>query len=150
MKPLVVLLSVFCLSLVLIRLFTGNWSVSWPGNIAMSAMLIFTAIGHFAFTGGMEAMLPSFIPFKRFLVLFTGYIEIAAALGLLIPAMRGLTAWLLILFFLLVLPANVYAALNKMDYQKGTATGPGPVYLWFRIPLQVLFIAWVYLSNFVF
>jgi uncharacterized membrane protein len=55
-----------------------------------------------------------------------------------------LTAWLLILFFFLILPANINAAVNKIDYQKGTTDGNGLNYLWFRVPLQVFFIAWVY------
>jgi len=49
----------------------------------------------------------------------------------------------LILFFILILPANILAALKKVDYQKGTNDGPGAGYLWFRIPLQIFFIAWV-------
>jgi hypothetical protein len=30
------------------------------------------------------------------------------------------------------------------DYQKGTRDGSGTNYLWFRIPLQIVFILWVY------
>ena len=92
----------------------------------------------------MATMLPSFIPFKKVMVFFTGVFEIAAAIGLLIPPLRNLTAWLLIIFFLVILPANISAAIRQIDYQKGTTDGPGLNYLWFRVPLQFFFIGWAY------
>ncbi|MCW3117024.1 MAG: Membrane protein [Chitinophagaceae bacterium] len=144
MKPLIVLLAVFFLSLGATWLLTGDVNYALSGTIAMSAMLLLTASGHFMFAKGMESMLPSFIPFKKMMVFFTGIIEIAAAIGLLIVKLEYLTAWLLIIFFIMVLPANISAALRGIDYQKGTAGGPGSNYLWFRIPLQLLFIGWVY------
>jgi uncharacterized membrane protein len=91
-------------------------------------------------------MLPDFIPYKTAVIWLTGFIEIAAAIGLLIPQIRIITAWLLIVFLILILPANIYAATKQIDYQKGTFDGKGTTYLYFRIPLQILFIVWVYLS----
>lgn len=146
MKPLIVLLVVFIISLIVIRLVKGEYDIRQAGSVAMSAMLLFTAIGHFAFTKGMAMMLPDFIPAKREVVYFTGFIEIAAAIGLFIPSLRQITAWLLIVFFILILPANIYAAMHQVNYQKGTLDGEGLVYLWFRVPLQMLFIIWVYFS----
>ena len=145
MKPLLVLLGTFVTSLLAIRLFVGDLNFSLAGRIAMSVMLVFTSIGHFVFVQGMTLMIPAFIPFKKQIVYLTGVFEFAAAIGLLIPKLQNQTAWLLILFFLLILPANIQAAIKKIDYQKGTTSGPGLNYLWFRVPLQILFIAWVYL-----
>jgi len=144
MKPLVVLIVVFIVALAIDKLITGNFNYSLAGKIAMSAMLLFTSLGHFKFADGMANMLPSSIPHRKEIIVFTGGIEIAAAVGLLIPALQSLTAWLLMFFFILILPANISAALRGIDYQKGTTNGPGLTYLWFRIPLQILFIAWVY------
>ena len=146
MKPLIVLLSVFAISLLSTKIFRGNYEFAFSGRIAMSAMLVFTAVGHFVFTKGMTMMLPQFIPYKTEAVYLTGVIEIVAAIGLLIPNFNGLVAWLLIVFFILMLPANIYAAIKNVDYQKGTFDGSGLTYLWFRIPLQVVFIVWTYLS----
>ena len=143
MKPLIVLIVSFILSLLIIFLFSHHWDYIWAGNIGMSAMLLFTAIGHFAFMDGMTKMLPAILPFKKEIVWFTGLIEIAGAIGLLLPASRYETAMALIIFFVLILPANILAAIKKVDYQKGTHDGPGVKYLWFRIPLQLFFIAWV-------
>jgi uncharacterized membrane protein len=146
MKPLIVLLGAFGIALLVTKILYGNFEFALSGRIAMSAMLVFTAVVHFAFTKGMVMMLPGFIPYKTETVYLTGIIEIAAAIGLFIPNFRVITAWLLIVFFLLILPANIYSAIKHIDYQKGTFEGNGVRYLWFRIPLQILFIVWTYLS----
>jgi uncharacterized membrane protein len=146
MKPLVVLLGAFVISLGVIRYVTGTFDYSLAGRIAMSVMLAFTAMGHFAFTKGMTLMLPDFVPFKTEVVYLTGILEIIAAVCLLFPSLKVWTGWALILFFIVLLPGNIKAAVQHIDYQKGTFDGNGPAYLWFRIPLQWLFIAWTYLS----
>lgn len=147
MKPLFVLLLAFVICLFTIKLAKGHYRPAMAGRIAMSVMLLFTSIGHFMFTDGTVMMLPDFIPFKVQVVYATGIMEIAAAVTLLIPRLRLATGWFLIVFFIVMLPANIYASLHYVDYQKATLNGPGPEYLWFRIPLQLFFIAWVYLSS---
>lgn len=144
MKPLLILIAVFVLSLIGTKLFSGRFELALSGRVAMTAMLLFTALGHFMFTKGMALMLPSFIPFKKETIYVTGMLEIAAAIGLLLPGFRIITGWLLLLFFLLILPANIYAALKHINYQTGSFDGSGPHYLWFRVPLQLFFMAWVY------
>ena len=146
MKPLIVLLISFSLALLSTKLLLNNFEIALSARIAMAIMLVFTAIAHFAFTGGMEMMIPDFIPFKKAMVYFTGFIEICASIGLLIVHLKILTAWLLIVFFILLIPANIKAAVRHIDYQKGTFDGNGVTYLWFRIPLQILFILWTYLA----
>ena len=146
MKPLIVLVGTFVAALLVLRLIQGSFQTAFAARIAMAVMLIFTAIGHFAFTEGMTAMLPTFIPFKTFMVYFTGILEIAFGVGILIPDFRPLVGWIIIAFFIVLLPANIKAALENLNYQTGVYDGPGIVYLWFRIPLQLLFIVWVYFS----
>ncbi len=143
MKPLIVLITVFVISLFVTRYTNGDYLHFASGSIAMAAMLAFTAIGHFAFTDGMSKMIPHFIPFKKAIVYLTALIEIAAAILLLFPEYRQATGWFLIAFFIMLLPANIYAAINHIDYQKGCYSGGGKKYLWFRVPLQIFFILWV-------
>jgi len=147
MKPLIVLFTAFIIGLIVIRFIHNEFEIAFSARIAMSFMLIFTAIGHFIFADGMAMMIPDFIPFKKEVVYFTGIVEIAAALGLHFPKLRVLTAWLLILFFILILPANIKAAINRIDIQKASNDGNGLNYLWFRVPEQILFIAWTYFST---
>jgi uncharacterized membrane protein len=144
MKPLYVLLGAFITSLIILRFGFGEFDYSLSGKIAMSIMLIFTSIGHFVYSKGMILMIPDFIPFKKTLVYFTGIVEAAAAIGILIHPLQDITALLLIIFFILILPANINAAIKHIDFQKANNEGSGINYLWFRIPLQLLFIAWTY------
>lgn len=146
MKPLIVLLSSFLISVFVIKFIAKEYNIALAARIAMSSMLVFTAIGHFLFTKGMSMMIPKFIPFKESFVYLTGIFEVLLAIALLIPKLKVMSGWALIIFLLLMLPANVYASMNNINYQKGTFDGHGPAYLWFRIPLQIVFIIWIYLS----
>ncbi|MBV4359663.1 DoxX family protein [Pinibacter aurantiacus] len=146
MKPLIILIATFALSFLAILLFTGKYNFPLAGRIAICVMLISTGIAHFVYTNGMTMMLPEFIPFRKSLVYLTGILEIAAAVALLIPSWQFAAAVFLIAFLVVLLPANIYAAYNHINYEKGTFDGDGLNYLWFRVPLQVLFIVWIYLS----
>ena len=147
MKPLIVLLLSFTISLFVIKIINNEYDFKLSARIAMSIMLVFTAIGHFAFTKGMSMMIPQFIPYKETFVYLTGVFEILLAISLLIPRFKYISGWTLIIFLLLMLPANIYASINNVNYQTGTFDGNGLGYLWFRIPLQFLFIAWTYIST---
>lgn len=146
MKPLLILLVTFVTAAVVagIRNHAFEWALS--ARIAMAAMLLFTAAGHFVFVKGMSMMLPGFVPGKTVLIYSTGVLEIAAAVALLIPSLQQPAAWFLILFLAMLLPANIYAAVKRVHYQQATFNGNGPAYLWFRVPLQLFFIAWIYLA----
>ncbi len=144
MKPLFILLTTFAVCLIGAKIFKTESDFRLSGKIALSVMLIFTAIGHFAFTKGMKLMLPDFIPFRNGFVYITGIIEIIAAIAIFIPSLRVVTGLLLILFFILILPANIHAAIMHLNYETGTFDGKGTSYLWFRIPFQIMLILWTY------
>ncbi len=147
MKPLIVLLSSFVIAIFVVKIFKKEYDFASSARIAMSIMLCFTAIGHFVFTKGMSMMIPQFIPFKTSFVYLTGLFEILLAVGLIIPKLKVISGWTLIIFLLLMLPTNIYASIHNINYQKGTFDGHGLSYLWFRIPLQFLFMVWTYVSS---
>lgn len=147
MKPLILLLLVFVVSLTINRWATGTWNFLFAGNLAMFLMLCFTAIGHFKFIEGMTMMIPGFIPFKKEIVYLTGIMEVILGLGLMFPRLRTTSAIILVLMFVLMLPANINAAIRHIDYEKANFEGSGIGYLWFRIPLQVFFIAWLWFFS---
>lgn len=144
MKPLIVLLSTFVIAVLLLRLVKKKIDLQSAGRIAMAVMLAFTALGHFLFADGMAGMLPEWVPFRVEMVLATGVLEVMLGIGLLVPRIQKGVGWGLIVFFALVLPANIHAAIEGLNYQTGELDGPGLAYLWFRVPLQVLFVAWVW------
>lgn len=147
MKPLILLIIVTSISLLVLKIITGKFDYVLSARIGMSAMLIFTAIGHFIFTDGMALMIPEFIPFKKEIVYLTGIIEILAAIGIHFSLIRPTTGYFLILFLVLLLPSNIKASLEQLNYQNATYDGNGLLYLWFRIPLQILFIVWIYITT---
>jgi uncharacterized membrane protein len=142
MFTLILLIVSFCVFWMLSKyVIKGYFTVSLIGRIAMAIMLLFTAISHFYKTDEMVQMMPGFLPAKTELVYFTGVLEILAAIGLLFKRTAKWTSVLLILFFLTVLPANIIGAFRRVALG-GMENGPD--YLYFRIPLQLLFIGWTY------
>jgi len=143
MKPLFVLLGVSLLTAGIARVVSGDWALILAGNVGMCVMLLFTALGHFKFTAGMVTMMPVLVPFKKELVYATGVAEVLLGVALLVPAVRPVAGVVLIGLFCLMLPANISAAMRRVNYETGETDGPGLRYLWFRVPLQGVFIAWV-------
>lgn len=144
MKPFFVLLISFIVSLFVIKWCKGLFDYSLSGSIAMAVMLMFTAFGHFKFPKGMAMMIPNPVPFKMFIVYISGIFEILLGIALLFPSIKNVAAWSLIIFFVLILPSNIYAAYKNVNLEKANYEGAGLSYLWWRVPLQIFFIAWVY------
>lgn len=119
----------------------GTRKVRFGGVLGIVFAFAFFGIGHFAQTDAMIEMVPPFVPFARPLVLATGLLEFAIALGILVPASRRLVGLTAIAVLIAIFPANIYAAANQ------TGMGGhvwGPVYLLVRAPLQALLIWWVW------
>lgn len=145
MKLLSILFVAFILSLITTKIVQGNWNFLFVGNFGMAAFIIFTGLAHFKFQKGMSMMIPDIIPAKMFLVYFTGILEIAAGIGLLIPELRKLTAILLIIFLLIVFIANINSSNKNINLFKADFSGPGMNYLYKeRIPMQIILIGWTW------
>ena len=146
MKLLSILFVTFIIALVGTKLFQGQWNFLFSGNLGMAVFILFTGFAHFKFQKGMAMMIPEIIPYKTEMVYVTGVLEIIGAVALLIPGFKKTIGWLLVVFFVLILPANIYAALVHVNMKSGDFSGSGVSYLWYRIPLQLVFIGWVYFS----
>lgn len=145
MKLLTILFVTFVLALAGTKIFQGDWNFLFSGNLGMAVFIIFTGFSHFKFQKGMAMMIPEFIPAKLFWVYFTGVIEIAAGIGLMIPSIRELTAVLLIIFYVLVFIANINSSKKNINIFKADFTGPGMSYLYKqRIPMQIILIVWTW------
>jgi uncharacterized membrane protein len=119
----------------------------WPGSglgggrLALAAVFLFTATGHFARARAMAGMLPDWIPGRLAIIWASGLIELAFAVGLALPAYARMTGLAVIAFLVLVFPANVSAAARRVDFG---GHGGGLGYLWVRAPLQLFLIAWAW------
>ena len=115
-----------------------KWLASWKdaGRGALVIMFLFTAASHFTeMKHDLVAMIPEPLPRGLWVVYLTGVLEIAGAIGLLIPRLRRTAAICLVLLLLAMFPANVNAALNAIPLR-----GRAPTSLWLRLPMQLLFI----------
>ncbi|MCL1668502.1 DoxX family protein [Elizabethkingia ursingii] len=148
MKLLSILFSVFIITLLGTKIIQGEWNWIFSGNLGMAVFIIFTGFSHFKFQKGMALMIPDFIPYKMFWVYFTGVLEIASGIGLMLPQLREITAILLIVFYIVVFIANINSSKKRINIFKADHTGPGMKYLYKeRIPMQIILIAWTWLFG---
>lgn len=113
-------------------------------RVGLSLFFVVTALAHFFSTKEMAAMIPSSIPYRIELIYLTGVLELLGAIGVWIPRLERLTGVLLILMLIGVLPANVYSAVNRVEYG---GHGAGPAYLLVRVPFQLFVIWWTYFAT---
>jgi uncharacterized membrane protein len=113
----------------------STWRGAGRGTLA--AMFVFAGVAHFTpVKHNMAAMIPAPLPRGLWVIYLTGVLEIAGAVGLLIPRLRRPAAACLAVLLLVMLPANVNAALSGMTLRGQPATP-----LWLRVPLQFFWIA---------
>ena len=119
----------------------GRLNPGLRGRIGLALVFLFTGLGHFIQPAAMAQMLPPWVPERVAIIYLTGGIELAAAAGLLVPGLWRTAGVCLIVFLILALPANVYAAINRVEMG---GHGIGPAYLLVRAPLQLILIGWTY------
>ena len=122
-----------------------RWFSSWRAAIraGLAAMFAVTGASHFtSMKDDFVAMIPSPLPSGDWVIYLTGVLEIAGAIGLLIPRLRSLAAVCLAILLVAMFPANVNAALNDIPFRGGP-----PTPLWIRLPMQVLFLAALWWSS---
>jgi uncharacterized membrane protein len=115
-----------------------------PGRVLMGVLYLAAGALHFLLTHRYIAIMPTYLPAHRALVLLSGAAEIAGGLGILtpIPILRRSAAWGLVALLIAVMPANVSMLVRHADF-------PGiPLWiLWMRLPLQLPLIYWAWLYT---
>ncbi|SFI29392.1 DoxX family protein [Halpernia frigidisoli] len=103
------------------------------------SILIFAGTMHFVRPFFFIKIMPSYIPFHLKLVYISGLVEILCGLLLIFPQTQTFGAYLAILLFIAVFPANIEMAKDYyITHNK---------YFWvtvLRLPLQILLILWAY------
>jgi uncharacterized membrane protein len=103
----------------------------------------------FGFAGAMHfvapqpyiGIVPSWLPNAPLMVIISGVAEILGGLGVVHPRTRRLAGWGLIALLVAVFPANIHML------QLGYVNHSTPLWkaaLWFRLPLQLLMLWWVW------
>ncbi|PEZ07260.1 hypothetical protein CN326_08930 [Bacillus sp. AFS018417] len=118
---------------------------SWHTSLqaAIAAMLLIAASARWGKRKtDLIRMVPSIFPRPDLIVLITGLLEIAAAIGILIPSMSRLTSICLAILLIAMFPANIKASKERL-----TIAGKHPPSLWLRTSIQVTFIVLVLLAG---
>lgn len=113
-----------------------GWQPALRGGLAL--MFVLTGVAHFSAKrrDSLIAMVPPRLPRAPLLVTITGILELAGAVGLLLPPTARAAAVCLALLLLALFPANVSAARRQLKIADRPVTPLIP-----RTLLQVLFLA---------
>jgi uncharacterized membrane protein len=105
----------------------------------LCVFFVVAGLNHFINPAFYLKSMPPYLPWHLFLIYLSGVFEVALGVLLLVPALTRVAAWGLIALLIAVFPANIQMALNPRLYPDIS-----PTVLWLRLPLQAVFIAWVY------
>lgn len=114
-------------------------------RVALAAATTFfcgAGIYHFVNPAFFVRIVPPQLPAPEALVAVSGLFEILGGVGLLVPPTRRFAAYGLIALLIAVFPANVYMAIDAERFATELAISPVGLYL--RLPLQAVFVAWVW------
>ena len=106
-------------------------------------VMALAGLNHFVMPDAYVSIMPGYVPAHLQLVYVSGIIEMLGGLGTLHPRTRRPAGLVLIATLVAIFPANVHMALNASDYPDVPG---GTTALVARLPLQVLFIYWVWLA----
>lgn len=143
MVPFIALIVSFLLFRVVGLLGFTYWDWQTSLQWAVSIMLLLGASAHWGRRrSDLVRMVPPAFPQKEWIVTFTGMLEIAGAIGILLPAFSAVASVCLILLLIAMLPANIYAAHSNL-----TIGGKPVPKLPVRVGIQLIFITVVLLAS---
>ena len=105
-------------------------------------VMVAAGINHFVNPDFYLKIVPDALPAPEALVYLSGVAEIAGALGTMHPRTRRPAGWFLIATLVAVYPANIYMAVEADRFESIPRWA-----LLARLPLQFLFIYWVWLAT---
>ncbi len=106
----------------------------------IAVFFLIAGLNHFRVPEMYVAMMPAWVPAPATVNVIVGLAEFVGGLGLIFAATRRLAGWGLIALLIAIFPANVHAALiGRMP-----GFDVSPLVLWLRLPLQAVFIAWLW------
>jgi uncharacterized membrane protein len=116
-------------------------SAQFVGRALLAAFFIVGGIMHFVLPDAYARVMPAWLGWHAELVAISGVCEIAGGIGVLVPRVRRLAGWGLILLSIAVLPANVQMLLDGLNDGR-------PAWqialLVLRLPLQAGLIWWIW------
>lgn len=118
----------------------ADWQAATRYGLAV--MFLFTGGSHFiGVRQDLIRMVPPSLPMPGALVTLTGLLELAGAMGLVLPALQRAAAYCLIALLVAMFPANVHAARADLEVAGRSATP-----LKYRLPMQLTWIGLLWWS----
>ncbi len=114
--------------------------MQWVLRLVVALPLLVSGIGHFTRTAMFATIVPPFFPYRPQLVLFSGAMELAGGVGLLLPAFTRAASVCLAALMIAIFPANVYAAGEVVG---GLPMPSVPV----RLAMQVIYIVLLLMAG---
>ena len=114
----------------------------WWRKLSLSGLAVFFiyfGIDHFINPEFYLSIMPPAFPLHLEAVYISGFFEILGGICVLIPSLRRIAGFGLIALLISVYPANIYMAITPEAFPEISIE-----LLYFRLPLQFLFIYWAY------
>lgn len=108
-------------------------------RIGLVALLVGAGILHLVVPRFYESIVPRWAGDPRRVVVVSGLAEIAIGTMVAVPPTRRLGAWLALITFVAVYPANIQMALDAGRPHDAISWGA-----WLRLPLQFPLFSWAY------
>ena len=110
-------------------------------RFAMGILFILASTLHFTASEAELKIIPAFLPMRREALYVTGVLEFLGGVGLFVPnrKVQRASSWGLVALLVAIFPANVYQAVAGI---KLGGFMNSPLYLWGRLPFQIVFIGW--------
>ena len=105
----------------------------------LALFFIYFGIDHFINPEFYLSIMPPPFPFHAEAVYISGFFEILGGICVLIPSLRKIAGLGLVALLICVYPANIYMAITPESFPEISIE-----LLYFRLPLQFLFIYWAY------
>ena len=116
-----------------------------PLQWGLAIMLIVGGLAHFAKPAAYMAIMPPFLPFPLALVYLSGVVEAGLGALLMVPTLKRVAAWGIVLTLIAIYPANIYHAVNGgIRHPDLPAIFAEPTFAYARLPLQLVFVAWAW------
>ncbi len=108
------------------------------GLFALILLFLLTGLNQFNHPDFYVSHVPPYLPLSHELAYISGWVQISGAIGLLFSKTRRIAGYLLIIFLIAIIPANIQMAMHP-EYSRCS-----PVFVYLRLPLEVIMILWVY------
>ncbi len=110
--------------------------------LALGVFFVGAGVNHFLSPDFYVPMMPPYLPAHLALVYLSGLFEILGGVLVLVPRVRALAGWGLVVLLMAIFPANVHMALSPELFPDMSTAA-----LYARLPFQALFIAWAYWAT---